>query len=217
MLAVEELRKRIYIIASSFNLYMVTSLKAQSKTTLPTRHGIFETIAYSKDKDEKMPHMVLINPATDLSEVVNVRIHSECMTGDVFGSRRCECGEQLEKSMEFIGKQGGVLIYLRQEGRGIGIINKLDAYTKQDEGFDTAEANKLLGFGYDDRTYEDAQTILNDFNVTLVNLLTNNPEKIKGINNYNIKVVDRIPIQIPFNEDNEGYLKTKKDFFGHFL
>ena len=164
-----------------------------------------------------MPHMVLYNPQTDFSGVVNVRIHSECMTGDVFGSMRCECGEQLAWSMDYLGKNGGVLIYLRQEGRGIGIINKLHAYVKQDEGFDTAEANKELGFEYDQRTYEDAVTILQDLGIKKVNLLTNNPAKIQGIDNCILEVVNRIPVEIAPNADNINYLKTKKDFFGHKL
>ncbi|MEM9544452.1 MAG: GTP cyclohydrolase II [Bacteroidota bacterium] len=194
-----------------------SSIKKQAQAFLPTDFGGFQTIAYALNEEELMPHMVLINPDTDLSDVVNVRIHSECMTGDVFYSRRCECGEQLRWSMEYINKHGGIIVYLRQEGRGIGIINKLHAYVKQDEGFDTAEANRELGFGYDQRTYEDAVTILEDLGVRKVNLITNNPDKIKGIDNCVLTVVDRIPIEIPPKSENIGYLQTKKDFFGHKL
>ncbi len=194
-----------------------SSIKKQAQAYLPTDFGGFQTIAYALNEEEQMPHMVLINPDTDMSDVVNVRIHSECMTGDVFYSRRCECGEQLRWSMEYIEKHGGIIVYLRQEGRGIGIINKLHAYVKQDEGFDTAEANRELGFGYDQRTYEDAVTILEDLGVTKVNLITNNPDKIKGIDNCVLTVVDRIPIEIPPKSENIGYLQTKKDFFGHKL
>ncbi len=164
-----------------------------------------------------MPHNDLINPNTDFNKPVNVRVHSECMTGDLFGSYRCECGEQLDWALNYIGKNGGIIIYLRQEGRGIGIINKLHAYEKQDEGYNTAEANKILGFGYDDRTYEDAITILSDLNISKINLLTNNPDKIKNLDNCVIKVIDRISIEIPARAENKGYLKTKKEFFGHKL
>lgn len=189
----------------------------QAQVPIPTKHGTFQTIAYALDGQEPMPHMVLINPRTDFSKPVNVRIHSECMTGDVFGSRRCECGEQLDWSLQYIARDGGILIYLRQEGRGIGLINKLHAYRKQDEGYDTAEANKILGFGYDDRTYEDAVTILQDLEIEEINLLTNNPDKISGLDKQMIKVVQRIPVEITPRQENLDYLKTKKDFFGHKL
>jgi len=162
--------------------------------------------------------MVLINPTTDFSKPINVRVHSECMTGDVFGSYRCECGEQLHLSMDYISKEGGLVIYLRQEGRGIGIINKLHAYVKQDQGFDTAEANKVLGFGYDDRTYEDAIAILHDLEIQEINLITNNPEKIKALDDDQyIKVHKRIALEIKARKENIGYLKTKKEKFGHQL
>jgi GTP cyclohydrolase II len=193
------------------------SIQKQAQAVIPTEFGPFQTIAYALNGEDPMPHMVLINPETDISGTVNVRIHSECMTGDVFGSRRCECGEQLHWSMDYIGKNGGIIIYLRQEGRGIGIINKLHAYVKQDQGFDTAEANKELGFEYDERTYEDAVTILEDLGVTEINLLTNNPEKIKGLDNCVLNVVSRIPVEIPPKSENRSYLQTKKDFFGHQL
>jgi GTP cyclohydrolase II len=192
-------------------------ISRQAEAHLPTKNGTFQTIAYAFDEYDPMPHMVLINPATDFSQPINVRIHSECMTGDLFGSRRCECGEQLDWSLDYISKNGGMVIYLRQEGRGIGIINKLHAYQKQDEGYDTAEANKLLGFGYDDRTYEDAIVILEDLEVEKINLLTNNPEKIKAIDDCSLSVLNRIAVQIPPHEGNIGYLQTKKDFFGHKL
>lgn len=164
-----------------------------------------------------MPHIALINPDTDFSAPVNLRVHSECMTGDLFGSYRCECGEQLHWSMDYISEHGGVIIYLRQEGRGIGLINKLHAYTKQDEGLNTAEANKALGFGYDERTYEDAITILDDLGIKEIRLLTNNPKKIKSLDIPGLTVLDRIPIEIPPREENKNYLKTKKEFFGHKL
>jgi len=192
-------------------------LNKQAQAPIPTKHGVFQTLAYAFDEKDPMPHMVLVNPKTDFSKAVNVRVHSECMTGDVFGSHRCECGEQLDWAMEYISKNGGIIIYLRQEGRGIGIINKLHAYVKQDEGYNTAEANKILGFGYDERTYEDASVILEDLEVKEVKLLTNNPDKIKGLDNCVLKVLERIPVEIPARAENEGYLRTKKEFFGHKL
>ena len=140
------------------------------------------------------------------------------MTGDVFGSYRCECGEQLSKSLEYVGSNTGVLIYLRQEGRGIGLINKLHAYIKQDEGYDTAEANIVLGFGYDDRTYEDAIAILRDLKISRINLITNNPKKIKALEDEpSILVHSRIDLDIKARKENIGYLRTKKDKFQHLL
>jgi GTP cyclohydrolase II len=138
------------------------------------------------------------------------------MTGDVFGSYRCECGEQLNSSLDYINENGGLVIYLRQEGRGIGIINKLHAYVKQDQGYNTAEANKVLGFGYDDRSYEDAIAILHDLEITDINLITNNPNKIKSLDNDPfVTVHSRVDLDIASRKENIGYLRTKKDFFGH--
>ena len=193
-------------------------IQKQAQVPLPTKHGVFQVIAYALNSEEKMPHIVLVNPETDFSQTVNVRVHSECMTGDVFGSYRCECGEQLDQSLKYINKHGGLVIYLRQEGRGIGIINKLHAYVKQDQGFDTAEANKVLGFGYDDRTYEDAITVLHDLEIKRINLITNNPDKIKSLDDdSDITVVNRIDLDIKARKENIGYLRTKKDKFGHHL
>lgn len=195
----------------------IDTLRKQVQVPLPTRYGNFEILAYAEGAEQQMPHMVLANPDTDWDQPVNVRVHSECMTGDVFGSYRCECGEQLEESLRYIGENGGLLIYLRQEGRGIGIINKLHAYIKQDEGLDTADANKVLGFGYDERTYEDAVTILRDLDIHTINLLTNNPDKIEALEKSGIQIAARIPVHIPAREENEAYLKAKKDRFGHLL
>ena len=191
-------------------------IKKQAEAPLPTKHGTFHVVAYALAHDEKMPHMVLINPETDFSKEVNIRVHSECMTGDVFGSYRCECGEQLDASLKYVNNNGGLVIYLRQEGRGIGIINKLHAYVKQDQGYDTAEANKVLGFGYDDRTYEDAIAILHDLEITDINLITNNPDKIKSLDNDPLVTVHtRVDLDISARKENIEYLRTKKDFFGH--
>lgn len=192
-----------------------TNLKRQANVNIPTKHGVFQMMAYATSEDELMPHMVLINPQTDFSTTVNVRVHSECMTGDVFGSYRCECGEQLDYSLRYVDQNGGLVIYLRQEGRGIGIINKLHAYVKQDEGYDTAEANKILGFGYDDRTYEDAIAILDDLEVESINLITNNPDKIEALESCTIHIENRIPIKIAERAENADYIKTKREFFGH--
>lgn len=194
-----------------------SKIKNQAEVTIPTKYGTFRTIAFASDSNEKMPHMVLIHPDTNMSEIVNVRIHSECMTGDVFHSYRCECGEQLDWSMQYIQEHTGVVIYLRQEGRGIGIINKLHAYIKQDEGYDTAQANKELGHGYDERTYEDAIAILTQLGINKISLLTNNPDKIIAFEDSDINVISRISVEIEPREENKKYLETKKDFFQHKL
>ena len=197
---------------------IIKKILNQVQVNLPTRFGDLNIIAYADNADELMPHLALLHPDTNFENVVNVRIHSECMTGDVFGSFRCECGEQLTKSLEYIGVNTGVLIYLIQEGSGIGLINKLHAYIKQDEGFDTAEANKELGFGYDDRTYEDAIMILKDLKISNINLISNNPEKIRALDKESsISVQERIELYIKPRKENVEYLRTKKDKFGHYL
>jgi len=193
-------------------------MKLQAKVNLKTELGLFDFSAYSDDEGELMPHLLLSNLETITEEtVVNLRIHSECITGDLFGSCRCDCGPQLNASMNYINSNGGMLIYLRQEGRGIGIINKIKAYNQQDLGFDTAEANRNLGFDYDARVYDEALAILESLGVTKVNLLTNNPEKLSAFENSKITVIDRVPLEIKPHLDNRSYLKTKKDFFGHLL
>lgn len=192
-------------------------IKRQASVSLRTSYGLFDLTAFSEDANDPMPHLVISSNNIDKMVIPNVRIHSECITGDLFKSRRCECGQQLEFALKYVARKGGILIYLRQEGRGIGIINKIKAYVEQDHGYDTAEANKRLGFGYDDRKYTDAITILNDMKVEKINLLTNNPEKVNAFENEKIEVEKRIPIEIAPNKTNESYLKTKKEFFGHFL
>lgn len=192
-------------------------MKKQSEAMIPTPHGDFVMMAYSADKNNKMPHLVLMHSEMVDKENVVMRIHSECLTGDLFGSKRCDCGQQLEKSLEIINREKGMLIYLRQEGRGIGLINKLKAYQLQDKGLNTIDANLHLGFEPDERDYEVASEILKDLNITSVRLLTNNPTKVDGLNDYGIEVVERLPIIIAPNVDNEGYLKTKKDLMGHLL
>lgn len=192
-------------------------MKRQAEANLPTEWGEFEIIAYSDNENDWMPHLAMISKNTDLSKTVNIRIHSECITGDLFHSKRCDCGKQLDAAMKYIHENGGVLLYLRQEGRNIGIINKLKAYNLQDKGLNTAEANIELGFPADARDFKIAVEILEDLGIQSVNLLTNNPEKISFIKDSSIKLIHRIPLEINPEKENLEYLKTKKDFFGHFL
>ncbi|MGB2732593.1 MAG: GTP cyclohydrolase II [Saprospiraceae bacterium] len=187
------------------------------ESTIPTANGEFTIKAYAMDEHDLTPHLALIKEPIDYDEPVLIRIHSECLTGDIFGSQRCDCGPQLIRSLELIGERGGVLLYLRQEGRGIGIINKLKAYQLQDQGDNTAEANTHLGFKVDERTYEEALIILEDLGIKEVDLLTNNPEKIKIFENSPIKLHKRIPLEITPIRSNKRYLETKKTVMGHLL
>lgn len=195
----------------------VLNIKKQSEAKIPTPKGTFIMKAYAESKDDLMPHVVLVHEDLDKTENVVLRIHSECLTGDLFGSMRCDCGEQLAESLNIINEEKGILIYLRQEGRGIGLINKLKAYNLQDEGLNTIDANIHLGFEPDERDYEVAGAILSDLGIKSVRILTNNPTKVDGLNDYGIAVTERMPIIITPNKDNEGYLKTKEDLMGHIL
>ncbi len=192
-------------------------LKIQAEANVPTLYGNFRIIAFSESALDWMPHMAVIAENTNFSEPINVRFHSECITGEVFHSEKCECGQQLDASMKYIHENGGMIIYLRQEGRNIGIINKLKAYSLQEKGFNTVEANLELGLPADDRSFKVAIDILNILEVKSVNLLTNNPEKIKIVENSNIILNKRIPLQIDATKDSRSYLKVKKDYFGHLL
>lgn len=192
-------------------------LKVQAEANVPTDFGEFRMVAFSEDDKNWMPHMALIAKGTDYSQPVNVRIHSECITGEVFHSQKCECGQQLDSAMKYMQDNGGIIIYLRQEGRNIGIINKLKAYALQERGLDTVQANLELGLPADDRDFGVAIEMLKDLGVKSLNLMTNNPEKINIIKNSDITFNSRIPLQIKANEASQGYLKTKKDFFGHLL
>jgi GTP cyclohydrolase II len=183
---------------------------------LPTIYGEFVMEAFESGRSE-MPHLILKTTPSDYSLPVNVRIHSECLTGDLFGSIRCDCGEQLAASMKYIEDHGGVLIYLRQEGRGIGLVNKLKAYNLQDQGMDTIRANHALGFHTDERTYEDAIAILKYLGIAKVNLLTNNPDKLDAFQNTGIDIIERIPLTAEPRPENRHYLATKKDAMGHML
>ncbi|WP_313502719.1 GTP cyclohydrolase II [Kaistella carnis] len=192
-------------------------LKIQAESNVPTEYGEFRMIAFAEDQDDWMPHMAIVAKNTNFSEPVNVRFHSECITGEVFHSKKCECGQQLDRAMKFIQENGGIIVYLRQEGRNIGIINKLKAYALQEQGFDTVEANLKLGLPADDRNFDVAIEILNILNVKSVNLLTNNPEKLKFVKESNILLNKRIPLQMDSTKESESYLKVKKDYFGHLL
>lgn len=183
---------------------------------LPTDYGTFKAISFL-DKENEEEHIALIKGVINKEDVL-CRIHSECLTGDVFASRRCDCGSQLHKSLEMIEKEGsGVLVYLRQEGRGIGLFNKIKAYKLQEEGYDTVDANIKLGFPADMRNYRIAADILEELGVKSVRLLTNNPDKIEQVERYNIKVNNRVPIEIHSNEIDKIYLKTKADRMRHDL
>ncbi|MCR6573092.1 GTP cyclohydrolase II [Campylobacter insulaenigrae] len=174
---------------------------------LPTRFGEFNIQSFKeKDKD----HICIFKGAFD--KEVNIRIHSECLTGDAFGSLKCDCGEQLEFSLKYIQEYGGMVIYLRQEGRGIGLFNKINAYALQDQGFNTIEANHQLGFQADERTYDIVEFILNHYQISKINLLTNNPHKLASLKN---KINARIPILIESNRFNKEYLEIKHVQMGH--
>ncbi len=187
-----------------------------AETGLPNPHGDWKIIAY-KAVDSPDEHVALVNGEINPEEPVLVRVHDQCVTGDVFGSMRCDCGEQKEQAMKMIGEQGGVFLYMRQEGRGIGLHNKLRTYELQDQGMDTIEANIALGFPADRRDYGIGMQILADLGVRKMRLLTNNPAKRAGLEAYGLEVVERIPVEIEPNKHNIRYLTTKRRRMGHLL
>ena len=190
-------------------------IRKVSETELPTKYGKFKLISY-EDITGGI-HLVLINGEIKGKQNVYVRVHSQCLTGDTFGSLRCDCGEQLENALKIISKNDGVLMYMPQEGRGIGLVNKLKSYELQDKGLDTVEANIKLGFKPDLRDYGIGAQMLVDIGVRKMRLMTNNPKKIIGLEGYGLKVVERVPVETKPHEKNIIYLKTKKKKLGHML
>lgn len=192
-------------------------VKRAAEVVLPTEYGDFKAVAYSNDMDNQA-HMALVKGEIKSGDKVLVRVHSECLTGDVFSSRRCDCGDQLHSAMKLIDEAGqGVILYMRQEGRGIGLANKLKAYELQDKGLDTVEANLKLGFEADLRDYGIGAQMLVDLGVRDMRLITNNPKKIIGLEGYGLKVAERVSLEIAPHEKNLAYLKTKKKKMGHLL
>lgn len=192
-------------------------MEIQVKYLLPTTHGSLHMIVFSDDPEDTNPHFVLMHPEVDIDSTVYVRIHSECLTGDLLKSTKCDCGEQLHESLRLISEKKGALIYLRQEGRGIGLINKLHAYNLQDQGLNTIDANLHLGFEADERHYDLAIQMLVALGIKEINLITNNPEKIKELDDSPIKLIDRVPLIIQPGERNKDYLNVKKELMGHML
>jgi GTP cyclohydrolase II len=192
-------------------------MKLLTKTHLPTDWGEFTVLAFQNPENEAMPHLALVSKRFDPEKTVTIRIHSECMTGDTFKSKRCDCGEQLDMAMQKIAEGNGVLLYMRQEGRGIGIVNKLNAYNLQDMGLNTYEANQHLGLDADARQYHDAILILKNLEVKSIHLLTNNPLKIDAFKNSGILIHKRVPITAAPKKENKFYLNTKKLVKGHLL
>jgi 3,4-dihydroxy 2-butanone 4-phosphate synthase/GTP cyclohydrolase II len=192
-------------------------VRKAAKTLIPTKAGEFKLIAYENKIDGKI-HVALVMGEIKSGDKVLVRVHSQCLTGDVFHSLRCDCGEQLHKAMELIGAEGkGVILYLNQEGRGIGLLNKIKAYELQDKGEDTVEANEHLGFKADPRDYGIGAQILSDLGLHQIKVMTNNPKKYVALKGYGLKIVERIPLEISPNEVNKKYLKTKREKLGHYL
>jgi 3,4-dihydroxy 2-butanone 4-phosphate synthase/GTP cyclohydrolase II len=201
----------------AYRLDAETMIKKEVAVRLPTEWGDFEMIAYTQLNTGEN-HIALVKGEWEPGEPILVRVHSSCVTGDIFGSCRCDCGPQLHKSMEMIAKEGkGAIVYMNQEGRGIGLVNKLKAYNLQDNGFDTVEANIKLGFGMDERDYGIGAQILRSLGISKMRLMSNNPKKRAGLIGYGLEVVENVPIEIASNPHNEAYLKTKRDKMDHTI
>lgn len=221
---------QLKIIAKKFNMPIVTVasiieyrrkreklIKRITETKLPTEYGDFEMVVYKSILDDKV-HIALRKGKIKDEENVLVRVHSQCLTGDIFRSLRCDCGQQLSKALKMIQDEGkGVLLYMQQEGRGIGLINKLKAYELQDKGLDTVEANKALGFPPDLRDYGIGAQILVDLGLSTIRLMTNNPKKVVGLEGYGLKITERVPIEIKPSKENIRYLQTKRDKLSHLI
>jgi 3,4-dihydroxy 2-butanone 4-phosphate synthase/GTP cyclohydrolase II len=201
----------------SYRLDAETLVKKEVSVNLPTEWGDFEMIAYTQVNTGEN-HLALVKGNWEPDEPILVRVHSSCVTGDIFGSCRCDCGPQLHKAMEMIQKEGkGVIVYMNQEGRGIGLVNKLKAYNLQENGFDTVEANLQLGFKMDQRDYGIGAQILRSLNVSKMKLMSNNPKKRAGLIGYGLEIVENVPIEIASNPHNENYLRTKRDKMDHAI
>lgn len=199
----------------AYRLTKESMIKREISVKMPTENGDFDLVAF-KQLDTGEVHMALVKGTWDEDEPVLIRVHSSCVTGDIFGSCRCDCGTQLERAMRMVEENGkGIVLYMKQEGRGIGLLNKLKAYKLQEAGLDTVEANLQLGFDMDQRDYGVGAQILRDLGVRKINLITNNPKKRAGLIGYGLEIVDSIPIEIAANEHNEKYLLTKKLKMGH--
>ena len=217
-------------VAERFNLKLVTIkdlieyrikketlIRREIEVDMPTEYGHFKLIAYDQTNSNEV-HMALVKGSWEKDEPVLVRVHSSCVTGDIFGSCRCDCGSQLHSAMEMVDREGkGVVLYMKQEGRGIGLLNKLKAYKLQEQGLDTVEANLRLGFEMDERDYGVGAQIIRDLGITKIRLITNNPKKRVGLIGYGLEIVDNVPIEIHPNPHNEKYLITKRDKLGHTI
>jgi 3,4-dihydroxy 2-butanone 4-phosphate synthase / GTP cyclohydrolase II len=217
-------------VAERFNLKLVSIkdlieyrirkeslISREVEVNMPTEYGDFKLVAYQQTNSQET-HMALVKGTWEKDEPILVRVHSSCVTGDIFGSCRCDCGPQLHHAMQMVEREGkGIVLYMKQEGRGIGLLNKLKAYKLQEEGLDTVEANIKLGFDMDERDYGVGAQILRNLGVSKIKLITNNPKKRVGLMGYGLEIVDNVPIEITPNQHNETYLRTKRDKLGHTI
>ncbi|HMO63149.1 MAG TPA: GTP cyclohydrolase II, partial [Ferruginibacter sp.] len=200
-----------------YRLHKETLIREEERVQMPTKYGIFELVAFKQINTGDI-HLAIKKGNWQHDEPVLVRVHSSCVTGDILGSLRCDCGEQLHKAMQMIEAEGrGLVLYMNQEGRGIGLLNKLKAYKLQEQGLDTVEANLQLGFGMDERDYGVGAQILRHMGVCKMKLMSNNPRKRAGLLGYGLEVVDTVPIEVQPNQHNEKYLTTKRDKLGHTI